>query len=264
MARQRRHTVTFLGYVRSFAPVFLDTDVDMTAVRDHRAAARDDGVGYSWVSYLLYVAARVLAAHPAANSAMAGRIRPRVHRFDAVHAKVALDKVLAGERIVLSAILPDVQSADLAEIQRGLAYYRDGDPAVLPEFARTRLLQRLPWPLGPLAFRLAAGSLSGRPRLMGTVAVTSLGHSAVDGFHSVGGTTVTLGMGRVAERPVVRDGQVAVAPVLRLSLAFDHRVIDGAEAADVLTAIRDGLERFAAQPVPVVSLPQPQPQGSVR
>ncbi|MDW6056962.1 2-oxo acid dehydrogenase subunit E2 [Streptomyces sp. FXJ1.4098] len=35
-----------------------------------------------------------------------------------------------------------------------------------------------------------------------------------------------------------------IAKVMRLSLAFDHRVIDGAEAADVLTDIKDGLETF--------------------
>jgi pyruvate/2-oxoglutarate dehydrogenase complex dihydrolipoamide acyltransferase (E2) component len=44
----------------------------------------------------------------------------------------------------------------------------------------------------------------------------------------------------------VRDGALAVAPLMRLSLAFDHRVIDGAEAADVLTEIKDGLEGYGA------------------
>ncbi|MEU4746675.1 2-oxo acid dehydrogenase subunit E2, partial [Actinosynnema sp. NPDC023658] len=87
-------------------------------------------------------------------------------------------------------------------------------------------------------------SLTRRPGLLGTFAVTSLGHRPVDGFHSVGGTTITLGLGRTADRPVVRDGVVAVAPVMRLNLAFDHRVVDGAEAADVLAEIRAGLQGF--------------------
>lgn len=58
----------------------------------------------------------------------------------------------------------------------------------------------------------------------------------------MGGTTTTFGVGRVLERPVVREGRIVVAPVLRLSLAFDHRVIDGAEAADVLTEVKKALE----------------------
>ncbi|WP_225859106.1 2-oxo acid dehydrogenase subunit E2 [Streptomyces albicerus] len=77
-----------------------------------------------------------------------------------------------------------------------------------------------------------------------TFAVASLGHRPVEAFRSVGGTTITLGLGATADRPAVRDGRVVVAPVLPLSLAFDRRVIDGAEAADVLAEIEEGLESF--------------------
>jgi pyruvate/2-oxoglutarate dehydrogenase complex dihydrolipoamide acyltransferase (E2) component len=48
-----------------------------------------------------------------------------------------------------------------------------------------------------------------------------------------------LSVGRVSERPVVRDGQVATAPIGYVSVTFDHRVIDGARAAEFgLTVIR--------------------------
>jgi pyruvate dehydrogenase E2 component (dihydrolipoamide acetyltransferase) len=40
-----------------------------------------------------------------------------------------------------------------------------------------------------------------------------------------------LSIGRIAERPVVRDGQVATAPIGYVSVTFDHRVVDGARAA---------------------------------
>jgi hypothetical protein len=106
-------------------------------------------------------------------------------------------------------------------------------------------LDRLPEAIGRTVYRLALGSLRRRPELMGTVAVTSLGHAPVDGFHSVGGTTVTVGVGRIADRPVARAGEVVISPVMRLSLAFDHRVIDGAEAADVLSGIKNHLESFS-------------------
>jgi pyruvate/2-oxoglutarate dehydrogenase complex dihydrolipoamide acyltransferase (E2) component len=246
LPRERRHTLRFLEYARGFSPVFLDTEVDMTTVRAHRAAARERGERYSWTTYLLHTAGRVLAGHPEANAALRGRMRPRLARYDSVDAKLALDKHLGGHRVVLSAVLPAVHVATLREIQAQVDHYRDGDPAGMPEFAGTRALQRLPWPLGSGAFAAATRPLRGRPRRMGTFAVTSLGHTAVDRFHSVGGTTVTRGLGRVTDRAVVRDGQLAVAPVMRLSLAFDHRVIDGAEAAEVLTELRDRLQGFAA------------------
>ncbi|MFB7500723.1 2-oxo acid dehydrogenase subunit E2 [Streptomyces sp. NPDC056161] len=231
-----------MRYARGGFPVFLDTDVDMTVLAERRAAALAAGTRYSWVTYVLSAAGRVLAAHPDANAAIGGRLRPRVVRFTGADAKLALDKRVGGQRVVLSGLLRDVDRADLAAIQRDVDRFRDGVPAAMSEFKGAFVLARLPAWLGPLAFTAGVRPLARRRARLGTFSVTSLGHTAVDGFHSYGGTAVTLGVGRIAERPVVRAGVLAVAPVLRLSLAFDHRVIDGAEAADVLTDLRDALE----------------------
>ncbi|WP_448316712.1 2-oxo acid dehydrogenase subunit E2 [Streptomyces sp. CO7] len=244
--RQRRHTLFFLEVIRDFSPVFLDTEVDMTGVLAHRAAvARDEGRRYGTVTYVLHAAGRVLARHPDANAAVRGGHRrglPRVAHYPFVNGKVALDSTLEGRRVVLGAVVPDVHEAGLDEIQNHLDRVRKGDPERLPEFEGIRRLHRLPWAEARKQFRRAADSLALRPHVNGTFAVTSLGHRAVDAFHSVGGTTTTFGVGRILDRPVVREGGVAVAPVMRLSLSFDHRVIDGAEAADVLTEVKEALE----------------------
>nr|WP_216367629.1 dihydrolipoamide acetyltransferase family protein [Geobacillus sp. DSP4a] len=47
-----------------------------------------------------------------------------------------------------------------------------------------------------------------------------------------------LGIGRIAEKPIVRDGEIVAAPVLALSLSFDHRMIDGATAQKALNHIK--------------------------
>jgi len=52
-----------------------------------------------------------------------------------------------------------------------------------------------------------------------------------------------LSVGRIAERPVVRDGQVAIAPVGSIALTFDHRVVDGARAAAFGLAVIRQLEK---------------------
>lgn len=242
VAPQRRHTLFFLREVRALAPVFLDTEVDATALLAHRAGAAARGRRYSVVSYVLHVAGRVLAAHPEANAAITGGLWPRVARFDAVAAKLALDRRIGGRRVVLAAVLPDL--ADLDTIQDQVDHYRDGDPDTMPEFAGARKLHALPALVGRLAYRRVVRPLAKRARVFGTFSVSSLGHRPVDGFHSTGGTTITLGVGRIADRPVVVDGAVVVAPTFRLSLAFDHRVIDGAEAADVLADLVDGLAHY--------------------
>lgn len=246
LPRQRRHTLHFLAGLRDVAPVFLDTEVDMGCVLDHRGAARADQRSYSTSAYVLHVAARVLAAHPDANGAIRGRLRPRVARYGAVNGKLAFDRTLGGQRVVLTAVLPGLDTCSLAEVQERIDRLRGGDPERLEEFSGARILHKLPVPTGRLLSRLATRPLRRRAELLGTFAVSSLGHRPVDGFHSLGGTTLTLGLGRIADRPVARAGRVVIAPVMRLSLTFDHRVVDGAEAADVLAEIKDGLERFPA------------------
>ncbi|MBG9816909.1 dihydrolipoamide acetyltransferase family protein [Bacillus safensis] len=47
-----------------------------------------------------------------------------------------------------------------------------------------------------------------------------------------------LGIGRIAEKAIVRDGEIVAAPVLALSLSFDHRMIDGATAQNALNHIK--------------------------
>ncbi|WP_267242473.1 2-oxo acid dehydrogenase subunit E2 [Streptomyces sp. PR69] len=247
--RARRHTRHFLTWARAAAPVHLCADVDMTRVEQHRAAARTaDGGRFSRVSYLLYAAGRVVAVRPEARALARGRLWPRtvplpVRGPDGVTAKLALDRTApGGERIVLTSVLPRMDTATLTEIQTWVDRCRDGDPRSLPGAAAVRLLTRLPPPVGELAFRLGLRAPAARAQRMGTFAVSSLGHRAVDVFHSYGGTAVTFCAGRTAERAVVRDGRVTAAPVMRLGLTFDHRVLDGAAAADVLDGVVKRLE----------------------
>jgi pyruvate dehydrogenase E2 component (dihydrolipoamide acetyltransferase) len=51
-----------------------------------------------------------------------------------------------------------------------------------------------------------------------------------------------LGIGRIQDRPVAKSGQVAIRKIMPLSLAFDHRVIDGVEAARFLNVVIQRLE----------------------
>lgn len=74
----------------------------------------------------------------------------------------------------------------------------------------------------------------------------------ISNFGSFGGTYATpiinypdvaiLGTGKISDRPWVKDGQIVIRKVLSLSLTFDHRVIDGAEAAQFLNKVIQYLE----------------------
>ncbi|MBW8743650.1 MAG: 2-oxoglutarate dehydrogenase complex dihydrolipoyllysine-residue succinyltransferase [Sphingomonas sp.] len=54
--------------------------------------------------------------------------------------------------------------------------------------------------------------------------------------------SAVLGLHRIEERPVVRDGQVVVRPMMYLALSYDHRLIDGREAVTFLVALKNAIE----------------------
>lgn len=85
-----------------------------------------------------------------------------------------------------------------------------------------------------LTSRLQPAHLDG-----GTATISNLGVHGIDAFTPIlnGSQAAILGIGRIAERPVVRGGQLAAGQTCILSLTFDHRLADGAPAALLLDAV---------------------------
>ena len=54
--------------------------------------------------------------------------------------------------------------------------------------------------------------------------------------------SAVLGLHRIEERPVVRDGQIVARPMMYLALSYDHRIIDGREAVTALKTIKEAIE----------------------
>ena len=77
-----------------------------------------------------------------------------------------------------------------------------------------------------------------------TFSVSNLGMFAVDSFAAIifPPHAAVLAVGTVKEQPVVRDGQLAVGQVMKATLSTDHRVADGAEAAEFLVEVKGLLE----------------------
>ena len=51
-----------------------------------------------------------------------------------------------------------------------------------------------------------------------------------------------LGMHNIVERPIAKDGQVVIAPIMSVALSYDHRIIDGKESVGFLVAVKEALE----------------------
>ena len=81
----------------------------------------------------------------------------------------------------------------------------------------------------------------------GTFTVSNLGMYGLDSFDAIINPpqVAILAVGAVRERAVVQDGAVVAAPVMTLTLSADHRVVDGAVAAQFLATLAELLEKPA-------------------
>ncbi|MGY3437254.1 MULTISPECIES: pyruvate dehydrogenase complex dihydrolipoamide acetyltransferase [unclassified Marinovum] len=111
--------------------------------------------------------------------------------------------------------------------------------------ADTKSLSTLSAEMKDLAARARDRKLSPQEYQGGSFAISNLGMFGVDNFDAVinppHGAILAVGAG--VKKPVVgKDGTLGVATVMSVTLSVDHRVIDGALGAELLTAIKDGLE----------------------
>jgi pyruvate dehydrogenase E2 component (dihydrolipoamide acetyltransferase) len=157
-------------------------------------------------------------------SALAARLVPEVNGFwlddrlhcaDHVHLGVAVS--LRGGGLVAPAI-HDVDEKDLDTLMREL---RD------------------------VVQRARSGHLRSSEMSDPTITVTSLGDQGVDEVYGViyPPQVALVGIGRITHRPVAVNGLIGVRPVVRLTLAGDHRATDGHTGARYLTAIERLLQR---------------------
>jgi pyruvate dehydrogenase E2 component (dihydrolipoamide acetyltransferase) len=82
----------------------------------------------------------------------------------------------------------------------------------------------------------------------GVFTISNLGMYGVDGFTAIinGGQASILAVGRIAERPVARNGEVVAEKTTILTLGCDHRVVDGARGALFLQALVEAVEAPSA------------------
>jgi pyruvate dehydrogenase E2 component (dihydrolipoamide acetyltransferase) len=158
----------------------------------------------------------------------------------ALHEHPELNAIVENETIVQ---LGEVHIGFAVAVPRGLVVpvAHNAGTASFPEINRK---------VQELSIRVLAGRLQPADVEGGTATISNLGAQGIDAFTPIlnGLQSVILGIGRIAERPIVRKGSLAVGHTCVLSLTFDHRVTDGAPAALLLDAVvrRMNDEKFLA------------------
>ncbi len=112
---------------------------------------------------------------------------------------------------------------------------RDADKRTVQEIAREvrRLAQ------GARDDTLTVDEVTGS-----TFTITNLGTYGIDGFTPIINSpeAAILGVGRIVERVVVHDDQIARRKMMVLSLTIDHRLIDGATGAEFMRSLKEMIE----------------------
>ncbi len=190
-------------------------EVDMSAVLDLRSRRRDafkqrHGVGLGFMSFFTRAVIGALKAYPRLNAEIQGDEMVLKRYYD-IGIAVSTDEGL------VVPVLRDAGSLTFAAIEKGVAD--------LAERARTRTLTLDELQGG--TFTITNGGVFG-----------SLLSTPILNYPQVG----ILGMHKIEERPIAKDGQVVIHPMMYLALSYDHRMVDGAEAVSFLVRVKELIE----------------------
>jgi len=183
----------------------LNMEVDMS-----KAAKLREEIAVSYTDMVTKATAKALVEHPIINSTLDGAQIKVFHDIN-LGVAVATEKGL---------IVPVIQNTD------------------------SKTLEEIASKLKELADKARQGKLTKDELTGGTFTITNLGMYGVDTFTPIINPpeTAILGVGRLTEKPVVENKKIVIKPIMNLSLSFDHRVVDGAPAAQFLRKIRKFLE----------------------
>lgn len=137
-----------------------------------------------------------------------------------------------------------------AEVSLGLAVnLEEGIMVPVLRDAGSRSIEEIVRESKRLAAGARSGDLGGADLSGGTFTISTLGATGIDWFTPIlnAPQVAILGVGAIAERPVVSGGEVVAAPTMDLTLVYDHRAVDGHPASLMLAALRERLERADLQ-----------------
>ncbi|MCP3729410.1 2-oxoglutarate dehydrogenase complex dihydrolipoyllysine-residue succinyltransferase [Sphingomonas sp. MG17] len=190
-------------------------DVDMTAVIEARTKYKDlfekkHGVRLGFMGFFVKAACMALKDIPAVNAQIDGE---EIVYHDYADISVA---VSAPQGLVVP-VIRDADQMSVAQVEKTI-----GD---FGKRAKDGTLKMEEMKGG--TFTISNGGVFGS--LMSTP-IINMPQSAVLGLH------------RIEDRPVVRDGQIVIRPMMYLALSYDHRLIDGREAVTFLVALKNAIE----------------------
>ncbi len=192
---------------------YVTAEIDMTEaahLRTSVAASATVAERITFTHLMLRALALILPRHPRINASWS-------EQGIAYHDDINIGLAVAVEDGLIAPVLRGCQHLSLRAIAR----------------AATELVQKA-----------QAGHFGGEALTGATFTLSNMGMLDVEEFSAVitPPQAAILAVGAIKDRPVVRDGQIAVAKTMRATLSVDHRVLNGVEAARFLEDLKRALE----------------------
>ena len=216
MSRMRRTIAARLKEAQNTAAILTTfNEADMGAVMDLRHKHKEGfeqkhGVRLGFTSFFTKACVAALKEIPAVNAEIDGDEIVYKHHYD-------LGMAVSSPTGLVVPVIRDCDTKSFADIERDL---------------------------GELAGKARDGSLSLDEMSGGTFSITNGGV-----FGSMMSTPILnrpqsaiLGLHKIEERPVARNGEVVIRSMMYLALSYDHRVIDGREAVTFLVKVKEAIE----------------------
>ncbi len=190
-------------------------EVDMSAIFKLRDQYKEEfkdkhGVGLGFMSFFTKAVIRALQMYPAVNSMIDGK---EMISYDFCDISIAV----SGPKGLMVPVIRNAENLTFrgieAEVKRLALRAREGEITVDEMTGGT--------------FTITNGGV------FGSMLSTPIINPPQSGI---------LGMHNIVERAIVRDGAIAIAPVMYVALSYDHRIIDGKESVGFLVAVKEALE----------------------
>ncbi|MFJ1429728.1 2-oxoglutarate dehydrogenase complex dihydrolipoyllysine-residue succinyltransferase [Capnocytophaga canimorsus] len=190
-------------------------EVDMSAIFQLRNQYKDTfkdkhNVGLGFMSFFTLAVVRALKLFPDVNSMIDGQDKVTYNFYD-------ISIAVSGPKGLMVPVIRNAENLSFrgveAEVKRLALRARDGQITVDEMTGGT--------------FTITNGGV------FGSMLSTPIINPPQSGI---------LGMHNIVERPVVKNGQIVVAPVMYVALSYDHRIIDGRESVGFLVAVKEALE----------------------
>ncbi len=190
-------------------------EVDMTPIFELRKEYKETfkerhGVGLGFMSFFTKAVVRALELYPSVNSMIDGK---EMISYDFCDISIAV----SGPKGLMVPVIRNAENLTFrgieAEVKRLALRAREGEITVDEMTGGT--------------FTITNGGVFGS---MLSTPIINPPQSAI------------LGMHNIVERPIARDGAIAIAPIMYVALSYDHRIIDGKESVGFLVAVKEALE----------------------